>query len=65
MRKFIFVLSLIGLFTFWSPKVSADNDPPCKTQIIICEDNSQHIVIVCNHEDLIAWFEILCGTQGG
>ncbi len=61
MKKFLFVLSLIGLFTFWSPNVNAADDDPCYTIILACPDGTLHYVVVCNNEDWRAWGELICG----
>jgi len=65
MRKIIFVLSLIGLFTLWSPNVSADDEDPCHTIIITCSNGTQWGVIACNWEQLQTWYKLLCGANPG
>lgn len=60
MKRILIGLAFLGMFSFWSPKVSAANDE-CETIVIECEDGSQHIVVVCSHKDLLAWFDLLCG----
>jgi hypothetical protein len=58
MKKIFIALTFLGLFTFSATKVSAA--PDCQTHIIVCDDGSMHYAVVCNHDDLLAWFEILC-----
>lgn len=58
MKKIFIVLAFLGSFFFWAPKVSAE--PDCQTHIIVCDDGSMHYAVVCNIDDLIAWFETLC-----
>lgn len=64
MKKFLFILALLGLFTFGTPNVSEAAPvpvPDCYTIIITCPDGSQHGVIVCSWDQLEDWYEIFCG----
>ncbi len=64
MKKFLFIIALLGLFTLGTPKISdAAPAPDCLTLVIDCGDGSQHTVIACNWTQLQNWYEILCDVS--
>lgn len=63
MKKIALIFALLGLFTFGTPNVSEAGTPDCYTIVITCDDGSQHTVMVCEWDDLEAWYEILCGEN--
>ncbi|MGP1446440.1 MAG: hypothetical protein ACTTKO_02760 [Candidatus Limimorpha sp.] len=62
-RKTMFVLAFLGLFTFAAPKQVKAADNPCHTIIVCCSENDCHYCTVCNMGDLQAAYEVLCGIH--
>lgn len=61
MKKLLLVFAFLGLFTFLTPSV-ANAAEPCIDVVLVCPDGTQHIVVICDYEDLQAWSELLCGV---
>lgn len=61
MKKIFLVLSLLGMFTFFTPKIATTAEPHCHTIQLVCPNGTHHIVLVCQSEDWYAYGELLCG----
>jgi hypothetical protein len=57
-KKLVFVFAVIGMTTFFAPKVANASDP-CPTLTINCCGTS-HYAVVCNGDDIQAWVKLLC-----
>jgi len=61
MKKLVFIIALLGVFSFATPKVAdADVVEPCETVIIVCPDGLMYMCICCDPEDRLVWPELLC-----
>lgn len=65
MKKFLVIFSLLGLFTFITPKVANSAVDPCTTEILQCCDGTEHYVVICDDQDWNAWEQLLCGPCTG
>lgn len=62
-RKTMFVLSFLGLFTFAAPKQAKADSNPCVTVRICCDgDKDCHNVRICNGDDLLNAMQRYCGV---
>ncbi|MBQ8958230.1 MAG: hypothetical protein IJ057_06990 [Bacteroidales bacterium] len=63
-RKSMFVLSFLGLFTFGVPKqAKADSISPCTTYHVTCADGTVHNVIACDYEELLEGVMVACNIS--
>jgi hypothetical protein len=60
-RKSMFVLSFMGLFTFGAPKQAKAESNPCAKTIITCNGES-HEVVLCEGDDILPVLEKYCGV---
>ncbi|MCK9399140.1 MAG: hypothetical protein M0Q51_03965 [Bacteroidales bacterium] len=65
MKKLLIILAFLGLLAFGTSNVSEAAPAPvpdCFTVIITCSNGSQHYLLVCDWEDLVQGYEVLCGA---
>ncbi|MEA3503730.1 MAG: hypothetical protein U9R32_00845 [Bacteroidota bacterium] len=64
MKKLVFIIALLGIFSFGTPKVAdAANETPCVHTTITCPDGNTYMAIVCDGGQFEDWVEILCGID--
>lgn len=63
MKKFFALSYLFVAMTFVllaSPITPPPVEDPCEPKVLTCPDGTQHIVVICNDVDPMAWKLLLC-----